>query len=125
MGISRRRFLHCLAACGAAGLLGVDKVAANPPSQAFAAAFARGVAFLTTPQPAGQYNPDLHLLREAPTAAPCKYWLFNDNALAAHLLARLGHDPASDILAQLRTYGHDINGLHEVLWGQTVGDSLD
>ena len=89
------------------------------------AAIAAGLAFLTAAQPAGQYNPNLGLLREAPTAAPCKYWLFNDNALAGHLLARLRHPLAGTILATLATYERERNGLHEVLWGERLGDSLD
>jgi hypothetical protein len=125
MAISRRLFLHGLVACAAAGLLAANRVSANASPSTYSAAFAGGVAFLTTPQPAGQYSTTLHLLREAPEAAPCKYWLFNDNALAGHLLARLGHPLAATLLGELRTRGRETNGLHEVLWGVRIGDSPD
>lgn len=65
------------------------------------------------------------LLREAPIAAPCKYWLFNDNALAGHLLASLGHPLATTLLGELQRYGHATNGLHEILWGVRAGETRD
>ncbi len=76
----------------------------------------RGIVFLNA-----RYNPDTGLLNESPQAAPQKYWLTNDNALAAYTLSRLGEaEKSSTLQSALRRYGYDSNGLVEVIWGRPV-----
>lgn len=76
----------------------------------------RGLAFLQA-----RYNPTLGLLAESPVVAPHKYWLTNDNALAAYALSQLGNsDQAATITKSLQRYGHVSNGLIEVVWGVPV-----
>ncbi len=68
-----------------------------------------------------QYNPELGLLNEAPHAAPNKYWLTNDNALASFTLAQLGRpEMSAKLKASAYQYGIDSNGLIEVVWGIPV-----
>lgn len=75
-----------------------------------------GVSYLTR-----QLDEQLGLLRESPNVSPDKYWLYNDNALAAHTLARLGERQVSTRLSTtLQEYGYRTNGLQEVLWGVEV-----
>ena len=127
MRLSRRRLLVSAVGLAAGWTFGAPPVAAAPglDHRSVARVIAEGVGFLTRAQPLGQYSPQHHLLREAPSAAPCKYWLFNDNALAGHLLARMRHPLWAVILAELKRYGHETNGLHEVLWGVRAGETLD
>ena len=76
----------------------------------------KGVSYLDT-----RFHPVLGLLNESPQVAPHKYWLANDNLLAAHALAELGRTGLSNkIILSARTYGVDRNGLIEVIWGVPV-----
>jgi hypothetical protein len=69
----------------------------------------------------GQYSPDVGLIREAPTVEPDRYWLFNDNYIASYVLRTLGEQTTSEaIVATLRKYGIDANGLTEVLVDRPV-----
>jgi len=53
--------------------------------------------------------------------APHKYWLTNDNALAAYTLSQLGvNNLSTSVTASLRRFGHDSNGLIEAVWGVPV-----
>lgn len=89
---------------------------AQPPSPALCASEQRGLAFLIA-----RYNPALGLLNESPIAAPNNYWLTNDNALAAYAFARLGQlEMSATLQSSLQRYGHDSNGLIEVVWGLPV-----
>ena len=88
----------------------------SPPASVPCAPLQRGQEFLNA-----RYNPSLGLLNEAPVAAPKKYWLANDNALAAHAFYRVGDTEMSDSLERsLERYGYSTNGLIEVVWGETV-----
>ncbi len=76
----------------------------------------RGLAFLDA-----RYNPAIGLLNESPVVAPNRYWLTNDNALAAYVFARLGKPAMSGTLrASMRRYGYDSNGFIDVAWGVPV-----
>lgn len=79
-------------------------------------AILRGIEYLKS-----QYSDRVGLLSEAPDVAPHKFWLFNDNALAAYTLTMLNEtDTAALLLAALERYGYQNNGLEEVLWGMPV-----
>ena len=76
----------------------------------------RGLAFLVN-----QYNPTVGLLRESPEVAPHKYWLTNDNALAACAFSKLGKpDMGQTLAASMQRYGFATNGLIEVVWGAPI-----
>jgi hypothetical protein len=76
----------------------------------------RGLAYLKA-----RYNSTLGLLNESPTTAPHTYWLTNDNAVAAYVFDRFGEADLSKTLhSSLQRYGHDTNGLIEVLWGEPI-----
>jgi hypothetical protein len=94
----------------------------RPPLPNRDAALREAAAFLRQ-----QYLPTVRLLREAPKAAPNRYWLLNDNALAALALDALGEGAlAYDLQKTLQTYGVvDADGVPSasplaVLWGKTV-----
>jgi hypothetical protein len=84
-------------------------------------ALAQAVRFITPDETNGRFNPTLRLLPEAPFAAPNSYWLFNDNALAAHALDRVGRPDLAQVLwttiQQWPGWGKLTNGQQEVLWG--------
>ncbi len=68
-----------------------------------------------------QYNSEIGLIREAPVTAPNRYWLTNDNALAAYAFAQLGdEDYSQKLLESIHKYGNDANGMIEVIWGKTI-----
>lgn len=98
---------------------GRSSPASRPTLQPYPApcpAIQRGLAFL-----AARFNSTLGLLNESPRVAPQKYWLTNDNALAAFALSRLGQAELNATLrASLQRYGHNANGLIEVVWGLPV-----
>jgi hypothetical protein len=72
-------------------------------------AILRGVDYLR-----GQYDEEVGLLPESPNVAPHKYWLFNDNALAAYTLERLGErEVATNLSATLQRYGYTTKCLSE------------
>jgi len=74
----------------------------------------QGLAFLEA-----RYNPELGLLNESPQVAPHKYWLTNDNALAAHAFYQLNRPQMSaDIQSALQGYGYGTHGLIEVVWAK-------
>ena len=95
--------------------------AASPPptssaKQVIPMAIRRGVEYLKS-----QYSEEVGLLRESPEVAPFKYWLFNDNALAAYALATLDEpNMASKLKGTLERYGYTSNGLLEIVWGVPV-----
>ncbi len=102
--------------------LAVPPTLTRPPTaSAFATtrvdtAIARGIEYLHK-----QFDGEMRLLREAPNVAPNKFWLFNDNALAAHALQTLGdREMAATLFATLQGYSYAKNDLEEVLWGATV-----
>lgn len=75
-----------------------------------------GVGFL-----AGQYNPAYGLLQESPAIGQHRFYLTNDNALAATVLERLGKpDLARPLRNSLTRYGYDRNGFVEVAWGEVI-----
>jgi hypothetical protein len=76
----------------------------------------RGLDFL-----AARFNPSLGLLNESPVVFPNRYWLTNDNALAAFSLSQLGRSElAATLKSSLQRYGYSTNGLIEVVWGTQV-----
>lgn len=80
------------------------------------APIADGLRFLK-----GQYNPAYGLLQESPDIGRYRYYLTNDNALAAHVFALYGEKEMADILrASLARYGYDRNGFVEVAWGEEI-----
>jgi len=86
------------------------------PTATLCPSIQRGLKFLNA-----RYNPDIGLLNEAPKAAPDKYWLTNDNALAAYTFSQLDKlDMSAIVHASLQRYGYETNGLIEVVWGLPV-----
>ena len=68
-----------------------------------------------------RFSPNLGLLNESPQVAPHRYWLTNDNALAAFSFAQLNEPEMSATLTDsLKRYGHTTNGLIEIIWGVPV-----
>ncbi|MGQ9676095.1 MAG: hypothetical protein ACUVX1_10575 [Chloroflexota bacterium] len=92
---------------------------ALPPSLrplASETAIRRGIDYVLA-----QYDPETGLLRESPNWFPNRYWVFNDNAIAAHVLEELGEQDMADALyTSLQTYGYQTNNRQEVLWGVPV-----
>lgn len=77
---------------------------------------ANGLRFLK-----GQYNPDYGLLQESPNIGQHRYYLTNDNALAAYVFEQFGEDEmAATLRASLESYGYDSNGFVEVAWGEEI-----
>ena len=69
----------------------------------------------------GQYNPAYGLLQESPNIGKHRYYLTNDNALAAYVFEQFGEDEMASILrASLDRYGYDSNGFVEVAWGEVI-----
>ncbi len=76
----------------------------------------QGLAFLNA-----RYNSTVGLLNESPNTFPNRYWLTNDNALAAYAFSQLGQPEMSVTLtASMQNYGYSTNGLIEVVWGVPV-----
>ena len=76
----------------------------------------KGLAFLKH-----HYVQDIGLIRESPLVSPNRFWLTNDNALAALAFSRTGeHEYAASLGSSMRRYGYSTNGLIEVLWGVPV-----
>jgi hypothetical protein len=74
-----------------------------------------------------QYDPSVSLLREAPLAAPNRYWLLNDNAVATLALDALNEGVLAGQLratlwskGMLAADGSPIGSPLAVLWGKTV-----
>lgn len=87
-----------------------------PTRQPCSSSIQRGLDFL-----AARFNSSLGLLNESPVVAPNKYWLTNDNALAAFALSQFGRSElAATLKSSLQRYGYSTNGLVEVLWGARV-----
>lgn len=127
-GLSRRAFLK-LAGGTALSLLLMSpalrsSAGQHPPparrraslssAQSFETEIQRGVDYLWD-----QFSVRVQLLRESPTLFPDKYWVFNDNAIAAHVLETLGQQQkANTLFASIQSYyGRLTNGRQEVLWG--------
>lgn len=62
----------------------------------------------------GQYNADYRLLQESPTIGAQRYYITNDNVLAAHLFALYGIDKPIDLR------GYTGNGFIEISFGQAM-----
>lgn len=68
-----------------------------------------------------QINPKLGLLRESPVIVQNKYWLTNDNSLAAYTFSQLGYKETKImILRSIAKYGSSENHFIEVLYGNEV-----
>jgi hypothetical protein len=68
-----------------------------------------------------QINPEIGLLREAPNAAPNKYWLTNDNALAAYTFNQFGQTKINKMLIQsINKYGSFKNNFIEVMMSDKI-----
>lgn len=67
----------------------------NPGSAQMDEIIQQGINYLND-----QINPEISLLREAPIAAPNKYWLTNDNSLAAFTFDQFGQPNTSKMLIQ-------------------------
>lgn len=75
-----------------------------------------GLRFLTA-----QYNADVGLLQESPNIGQRRYYLTNDNALAAYVVEQMGDaDFGKHLRASLARYGYDSNGFIEVAWGKVI-----
>lgn len=75
-----------------------------------------GVAFLKQ-----QYNPDYGLLQESPTIGHHRYYLTNDNALAAYVFEHVGEGQMADGLRKtIDQYGTRHNNFIEVAWGEKI-----
>jgi hypothetical protein len=86
------------------------------PSPVLCPSIQHGIAFLNA-----RFNPTLGLLNESPQVAPHKYWLTNDNALAAYTFNQLGMPDKSDVIkSSMQHYGFNSNGLIDVVWGTPV-----
>ena len=86
------------------------------PSQALCFSIQQGLVFLNA-----RYNLTLGLLNESPQVAPDKYWLTNDNALAAFIFSKLGQPELSAVInTSMLRYGYNSNGLIDVVWGTPV-----
>nr|HRJ43065.1 hypothetical protein [Caldilineaceae bacterium] len=86
------------------------------PSPGLDTAIANGQRFL-----AGQYNPSYGLLQESPNIGQHRYYLTNDNALAAYVFEQTGEsEMAATLRASLDRYGYDRNGFVEVAWGEVI-----
>ena len=86
------------------------------PTQSNCPPIEHGLEFLEE-----RYNLTIGLLNKSPHVAPHKYWLTNDNALAAYTFSQLGRiEMAKTIETSLIRYGHSSNGLIEVIWGMPV-----
>lgn len=69
----------------------------------------------------GQYNRDYGLLQESPNIGKYRYYLTNDNALAAYVFALYGEKEMAETLrAGLTRYGYERNGFVEVAWGEEI-----
>ncbi len=70
---------------------------------------------------AGQYNEEYGLLQESPTIGQHRYYLTNDNALAAYVFELYGATELADALrASLTRYGYADNGFVELAWGEAI-----
>lgn len=75
-----------------------------------------GVGFLE-----GQYNPDYGLLQESPNVGKHRYYLTNDNALAAYVFETVEKDQlAGDLRQAIARYGVASNNFIEVAWGEKI-----
>lgn len=75
-----------------------------------------GVAYLTN-----RYDPVIGLMNESPNVNPHKYWLTQDNVLAAFIFTTLGETSIAENLNKtLESYDQTTNGLIEVLWSEPI-----
>ena len=87
-----------------------------PQSDKMSAVIQNGLDYLNS-----QINPEIGLLREAPIAAPNKYWLTNDNSLAAYTFEQFGHTNTRKMIVQsINNYGSFENNFIEVVMGNQV-----
>ncbi|MBO3803840.1 MAG: hypothetical protein JTT11_08255 [Candidatus Brockarchaeota archaeon] len=77
---------------------------------------ARAALFLNSTQ----FDPDVGLCREAPSAAPDVYWLVSDNLLAYHALRYYYPKTAEKILSTMLGYGHFESFKHESIFGKKL-----
>ena len=92
------------------------KAVARPPLPDLQPAIDGGLAFLRS-----QYNADYGLLQESPNIGQHRYYLANDNALAAHVFDLYGDSEQAELLqASLDRYGYRANGFIEVAWGESI-----
>lgn len=94
-----------------------DFISFNPPqSDSMSDVIQNGLDYLND-----QINPEIGLLREAPIAAPNKYWLTNDNTLAAYTFDQFGQMNTSKRIVQaINQYGSFENNFIEVVMGDKV-----
>lgn len=70
---------------------------------------------------AGQFDPAYGLLQESPAIGQHRYYLTNDNALAAYVLAQMGDAGLAQTLRRsLDRYGYRANNFVEVAWGEVI-----
>lgn len=70
---------------------------------------------------AAQYNADVGLLQESPNIGQHRYYLTNDNALAAYVATQVGDaDFAQTLRRSLDRYGYHDNDFVEVAWGEVI-----
>ena len=67
-----------------------------------------------------QYNQTLQLCAEAPSVAPDKYWLWEDNYLAYEALKYYNETMSNEIYNKLESYGYMKNYAYEALFKQTI-----
>lgn len=121
-GVLMPRFILSLlllvTGCVAPSLTPAPPTAPTPPLalSALQPAMAGGLAFLH-----GQLKPEYGLLQESPRVGQHRYYLTNDNALAAYVLTLYGEaELAQTLTATLAHYGYHANGFIETAWGETI-----
>ena len=69
----------------------------------------------------GQYNEQYGLLQESPNVGRHRYYLTNDNALAAYVFEQVGEEAwAKTLRDSLDRYGYQDNGFVDVAWGEAI-----
>lgn len=111
-------FLLLVAGCVAPSLTTVPTAVPTPPLilPDLQPAITGGLAFLR-----GQLNAEYGLLQESPRVGQHRYYLTNDNALAAYVLTLYGEaELAQTLTATLDHYGYHANGFIEAAWGEPI-----
>jgi len=114
--------LVCLSACTAvqpsppSPLPAATPVSVSTPVPGLQPAIDAGLSFLNA-----QYNRDLGLLQESPNIGAQRYFITNDNALAAYIFEQTGQDDlAINVREVMARYGPSTNNFIEAAWGGVI-----
>ena len=115
--------LVCLSACTAvqpspppSPLPAATPVSVSTPVPGLQPAIDAGLSFLNA-----QYNRDLGLLQESPNIGAQRYFITNDNALAAYIFEQTGQDDlAINVREVMARYGPSTNNFIEAAWGEVI-----